>query len=375
MIYLDNAATTKPHLGSFERAKEYIFEKFYNPSALYNEGYNVQKEIKESRNYLLSTIADTLNYELVFTSCGTEADNLAIFSCAKRGNVVTTLGEHSAVFNAVNELKQRGIEVRFANLNQDGTVNMNHLISLIDDKTSLVSIIHVNNEVGAINDVNTIAKVIKLKSKNVLVHVDGVQAFGKIKFRISKDIDLYSVSAHKIGGIKGCGALIKRKSLSIKPQIIGGGQEMGLRSGTENVFAIKLFEYAAKNKFQTLESDYKYVEELNILMRNNIDNNIFKIISKKTSSPYILSVIALGVRGETIMHELNDNGVIVGTGSACSSNAKKRFSRVILACGIDESLADGVLRISFSVENTKEEVLQASKILNQIVKNRREIMQ
>ncbi len=374
MIYLDNAATAKPDEESVKLAEKYLFTDYYNPSALYAEGYNLHLELKNTRSKLLSYIADDNNFSLVFTSCGTEADNQAVFCGGRRGNVVTTLGEHSAVFSAVNELKQRGTEVRFAKLNSDGSVDIEHLLSLVDEKTSLVSLIHVNNETGAINDVNYIAEKIKLKNKYTIVHCDGVQAFGKLDFRLSANIDLYSVSAHKIGGIKGCGALIKRKSLVLKPYIYGGGQELGYRSGTENVFGIKCFEFASEKRYRNLKTYFEKVKNLNTIFRNKLDKNLFAIISPEDGSPYILTVIAYGVRGETILHEVDDKGLIIGTGSACSSNDKKRYSRIILACGIDEEKADGVLRISFSPENCEEEVNKAVEILNETVKNRREIM-
>ena len=374
MIYLDNAATTKPDADCLKRAEEYLLSKYYNPSALYAEGYNLHLELKRARNNVLSLIADEYNFSLVFTSCGTEADNQAVFCGAKRGNVVTTMGEHSAIYSAVNELKQRGIEVRFAELNSDGSVNCGSLLSLVDENTSLVSVIHVNNETGAVNDICAIAKSVKSKNGRTLFHSDGVQAFGKIAFRLSKDIDLYSVSAHKIGGIKGCGALFKRKNLAIKPFIYGGGQEQGLRSGTENVFGIKCFEFASLKKYENLGNAFENVKRLNETMRKRLDSGLFKILSSENSSPYILSVAATGLRGETVLHEADDSGLIIGTGSACSSNASKRYSRIILACGVEKETADGVLRISFSTENTVEEVEKAAEILNRIVKNRKQIM-
>ena len=202
MIYLDNAATSKPLMQCVENAEKYLLREYYNPSALYAEGYNLHLELKEARRKILSFIADESNFSLTFTSGGTEADNQAIFCGGKRGNIVTTLGEHSAVFSSAEELKQRGTEVRFANLNSDGSVNTEHLLSLIDDKTSLVSVIHVNNETGAINDIFKISEKVKNKNKYALFHSDGVQAFGKIAFKLTKNIDLYSVSAHKIGGLK-----------------------------------------------------------------------------------------------------------------------------------------------------------------------------
>ena len=374
MIYLDNAATTKPDAECFQKAKIYIDEIFYNPSALYAEGYNLHKELNATRAKLLNFVANDREFDLIFTSCGTEADNHAIFCGGKRGNVVTTSGEHSAIFSCANALKEKGIEVRFAALNKDGSVNAENLLSLIDENTSLVSVIHVNNETGAINDINGLAKQVKIKNKRALFHSDGVQAFGKIAFKLGKDIDLYSISAHKIGALKGVGALIKRKSVSIKPFIYGGGQENGLRSGTENVFGVKFMEFAAQKRYSNLTENLKKVQLLNNLMRDLLDNSLFDIVSGENSSPYILTVGAKGVRGETILHEVNDQGLIIGTGSACSSNEKKRYSRVILACGIGEDVADGILRISFSAENTEDEIRKAAEILNNTVKNRREIM-
>lgn len=375
MIYLDNAATTKPDEECLKKAEKYLYTDYYNPSAVYAGGYNLHKELASAKENIISTIADSENFGLIFTSCGTEADNQALFCGGKRGNVVTTLGEHSAIFAAANELKQRGLDVRFAPLNRDGSVNSDELLKLIDDKTSLVSVIHASNETGAINDINKIAAAVKAKNKYTLFHSDGVQAFGKFAFTLSRNIDLYSVSAHKIGGIKGCGALFKRKNLVLKPFIFGGGQESGLRSGTENVFAIKDFEFAALKRYAILDKAFAYVSELKKRLSDSLDKNVFRIISPANGSPYILTVSAVGLRGETLVHECDDKGLVIGNGAACSSNDKKRYSRVILACGQPESVADGVLRISFSPENSLEEVQKAAEILNFTAKNRKSIME
>lgn len=374
MIYLDNAATTKPDIRCLNLAEQYLIENYYNPSALYAEGYNLHKQLVKTRSDILNLIANDWDYQLVFTSCGTEADNQALFCGGKRGNVVTTAGEHSAVFNCASEFKERGIEVRVAPLNDDGKVNIQSLLGMIDDRTSLVSVIHVNNETGAINDVNGIAQAVKAINSRALFHSDGVQAFGKIPFKLTNDIDFYSISAHKIGGIKGCGALIKRKNIVIKPLIFGGGQEKGVRSGTENVFGIKDFEFAAVKKYNKIKENYNHVRVLHELLWDKLDKSLFTKISGENCSPYILCVAADGLRGETILHEVDDRGLIIGTGSACSSNEKNRYSRTILACGVSESLAGGVLRLSFSAETTKEEVVEAAKILNEIVTNRKAVM-
>ncbi len=369
MIYLDNAATTKPDWESCEKAQAYLTEKFYNPSALYREGHALQSELKKARSVLLSRVASETDFEAVFTSCGTEADNQAIFGFARRGNAITTLGEHSAVGVAFAELKNRGIcEPRFAPLRKDGSVDIEKLLALVDEKTSFVSVIHVNNETGTINDINQIVKAVKTKNPRVIFHSDGVQAYGKIPFRMAKEIDLYSVSAHKIGGLKGVGALIKRKSLVLPPYIIGGGQESGRRSGTENTFGIKQFEYAAEKKFSALKADYERILTYRERFWELLDKEIFLRLSPENGSPYILSVSALGLRGEILLHMANDRGVIVGTGSACSSNAKNRYSKVVLACGHDERTADGVLRVSFSSSTSEEDVEKGADVLNAVAK-------
>ncbi len=365
MIYLDNAATTKPSESAFRKAEAFALQQFYNPSALYKEGYALQSELKKARSALLCKVADESAFEWVFTSCGTESDNQAIFSFARRGNAVTSAGEHSAVSAAFTELKNRGVvETRIAPLTKDGKVDVEKLLSLVDDKTSFVSVMHVNNEIGAINDVNAIAKAVKAKNSRVIFHCDGVQAYGKIPFKLCKEIDLYSVSAHKIGGMKGVGGLIKRKSLVLPPYLIGGGQESGKRSGTENVFGIKQFEYAAEEKFATMKNDYARLKAYREKLWEGLDKDVFVRLSSMDGTPYILSVSAVGLRGEVLLHILNDKGVIVGTGSACSSNAKTRYSKVVLACGHDEKTADGVLRLSFSPQTTEEEIEQAIVILN-----------
>ncbi len=361
MIYLDNAATTAPDSEAVSAAIKYLQEQFYNPSALYGAGFAVHQAMEEARKNLLAKIAPD-GFEWIFTASGSEADNQALFSSARRGNLVTTEGEHAAVYRAAKELENRGIEVRFAKLRADGSVDSDDLISKLDAKTSLVSVIHVNNETGAINDIAQISSKVKAYRPNIAFHSDGVQAFGKIPVVLPRTIDLYSVSAHKIGGIRGVGGLIKRKSFSLHPLIFGGGQENGLRSGTENTFAIKQFEFAAAHKFASLEQDLKRVRVWNERVRQGLNPEIFEILSSEGASPYILSVTARGLRGEVLLHMLDDAGIQVGTGSACSS--KNRYSRVMLACGLDECRADGVLRLSFSARQKDQEIEEALQAMN-----------
>ena len=367
MIYLDNAATTKPNKSAFDRATEFVTEKFYNPSAKYEEGYALQGELKKARSVLLSGIADENAFEVVFTSCGTESDNQAVFVFARRGNAVTTQGEHSAISAPFAELKNRGVaEPRYAPLQKDGKVDIEKLLALIDDKTSFVSVMHVSNETGAINDINAIAKRVKQKNPRVIFHSDGVQAYGKIPFKLAKEVDLYSVSAHKIGGLKGVGALIKRKNLVLSPYVHGGGQESGKRSGTENVFGIMQFAYAYEEKRQALIENSEKLLSYREKLWDLLDKDIYTRLSPLDGTPYILTLSAVGLRGEILLHMARDKGLLIGTGSACSSNSKMRYNKVILACGYDEKTADGGIRLSFSTDTTEEEIISSANILNEI---------
>lgn len=366
MLYFDNAATTMPSKLALEKASKFNNQDFFNPSALYSGGLSCAREVKTAKENILKNLCAT-GFELIFTSCGSESDNMAIFCSVKRGAYLTDKGEHSAVYKSFLEHKNRGQTVYFAGLNKDGTVDVSQLIEIVkNNKIDFVSIVHVNNETGGINDVNAIAKAVKSINKKIVFHVDGVQAYGKIPYKLSQDIDLYSISAHKINALKGVGALIKKKELNVAPLIFGGGQENGYRSGTENVFGIKVFEYASLEKYKHLLDNYQKVKDLNNIFINGLDKELFTFISNENCSPYILTVSARGLRGEIIMHALESQGVIIGNGSACSS--KNRFSRVIEACGYDASVLDGVVRISFSPNNTEKECLDAVQIINETVK-------
>ncbi len=366
MIYFDNAATTRPDADALRKAAEFTTELYFNPSAKYGGGFAVSQKLSGMRESLLRTLGGTGRYDLIFTSCGTEADAQAIFSCGRRGNVVTTEGEHAAVYAACTELKNRGVEPRFAPLERDGSVSPERIASLVDEKTSLVAVVHVNNETGAVNDIAAIARAVKARDPRTVFLSDGVQAYGKLPFFLPHEIDLYAVSAHKIGGLKGTGALFKRKGLSLHPLIFGGGQESGLRSGTENTFGIAAFAYAAEKKFLTVKEDFGRLLSYRERLFSLLDPSIFLRLSPENGSPYILTVSAVGMRGEVLQRMLWDRGLCVGTGSACSS--KSRFSRVMTACGYKENVLDGVLRMSFSPDTTEEEIDSSAEILNSVAK-------
>ena len=363
MIYLDSAATTRPDPQATARAGLFLRECYFNPSSLYQGGDWARAELKKLRESLISHAADPFDFDLIFTAGGSEADNMAVLGCGRRGNVVTTAGEHSAVYRTVQELKNRGVEPRIAPLRSDGCVDAEALLALVDDRTSLVSVIHVGNETGAVNPVQEIAKRVKEKNPRTVFHSDGVQAFGKIPVRLTKDIDLYSTSAHKIGGLKGTGALFRNKKLQTLPTFVyGGGQEGGLRSGTENTFGIACYAYAAEGQFSRFEELRKHVRSLRETLWNALNREIFTRISPEDGSPFILTVAAKGRRGAVMQQQLSQEGIYVGTGSACSS--KRPFSRIIEACGYGEEVLHGVIRLSFSRETTEEEVLFCAAALN-----------
>lgn len=360
IIYLDNAATTKCDEEKLALATKYYNDYYFNPSSLYSGGRKVSGDINSFKNALLGK---NRFRKVILTSCGTESDNTAIFGFSKRGNIVTSLGEHSAVYNPFMKVKEKGIEVRFAKLTEGGFVDIDDLLSKIDNNTCFVSIVHVNNETGAINPINQIADRVKQINKNIIFHSDGVQAFGKIDYLLGDNVDLYSVSAHKIGGLKGTGALICKQNLNIPAFILGGGQENGVRSGTENVLGLKLFADVYTERLENMKKNLEHVQSLKQIVIDNIDKTLFKVLSPiENASPYIVSVSALGLRGAVLQNMLDDEGIVVGTGSACSS--KKPYSRIISSFTNDPKILNGVVRLSFAPYTTYEEVKFAVDRLN-----------
>ena len=361
IIYLDNAATTKPCQIALKNNQIYNDCEYFNPSAVYKQGLNAKQALTDAKNNIINCFSK--DFDLIFTSCGSESDNMAIFSYSNRGNIVTSLGEHSAVYAPLVELKNKGYDSRFAKINSDGTVDISDLLSKIDKNTVLVSIMHVNNETGGINNVNEIAKLCKEINPRLIFHVDGVQAFGKIPFKPSQNIDLYSVSAHKINGLKGVGGLFKNKKIkNLKPLIYGGGQENGLRSGTENIFGIKIFETVTLDKYSKIKENYQIMQDKKQEFLSKIDSDLFTIISTENCSPYIISLSAVGLKGEVLLHKLEEDGIIIGTGSACSS--RNQYSRVLKEAGFGANVLDGVVRISFDINITSEQINYVTQKLN-----------
>lgn len=364
MIYLDNAATTRV----YEKANRILFEsgdKFYfNASALYAEAAEADRAITAARRKL-SDILRAGGGEIYFTSGGTESDNTALFGAkkAKGSRIIVSEGEHDAVINPAKQLAQQGYDVVFAPIKPDGGVDEEAFSKLLTPNTSLVSVMHVSNETGAVNDIARLVRMTKSVSPKALFHSDGVQAFGKIKVDLrALGADMYSLSGHKIHAPKGIGALYVASGASVKPLLFGGGQELGFRSGTENTPMIAAFAAAAEESEEKLEENYSkkrgLIEHLAKLLTNELGEEVRLVTDLSSSAPHILTVAFRGVRGEVLAHELEKDGILVGIGSACSSHRESRFKKLL---GLPREFADGIVRFSVSEFNTDEEMVFAAK--------------
>ena len=368
MIFLDNASTTKLS----KRAKNELIEgaeNFINPSASYSAGLDNKKIIEDAKKIILQTLKVQYKENLIFTASATEANNLAVFGSARAGKeqYLFSAGEHLCVHNCAEELKNRGYNVKFIPLTEDGVIDFQIFEEMLKEPTAFVSCLHVSNETGAINDIEKISNLTKSKWPNAIFHSDGVQAFGKIDVNLSKlkNVDLYTISAHKINGPKGIGALYVKNKNKLKTLIFGGGQEYNLRSGTENLPSICAFREAALERCENLKNNLEKVQKLNRIFRAEIEKHSLTDInfnSAQVNSPYILNISFVGIKGETLVRMCDDDGLLVGTGSACSSK-KTTLNRILLAMGKTKAETEGAIRVSFSHENTEDEVVRAAEIL------------
>ena len=370
MIYLDNAATTKPYLESLEIFNKINAERYFNPSASYSVAFDLQRDLNSIKQEIIKCLGGEENDKIIFTSGATESNNLAIFgSCTnKKKKYLFSIGEHPSVYNCACDLKNKGYDVDFIPLQRNGEIDYDIFESMCDENVCFISIMLVNNETGAINNLNKIANIINLKAKDAVFHVDAVQGFCKVKFSVSNSrVNLCSISAHKIGGIKGIGALYISNKTKIKNINFGGGQEYGIRSGTVNPAAIYSFAKSIEISFKNLEKNLSNVSLLKQSLIENIEtkNIKIKVVSKENCSPYVTSLLVLGNRGETVMRCLSSKNIMVGTGSACSSS--KVGNRVLENMSYSKSQIIGAIRISFFVDNTLEEVETFVKEVKQII--------
>ena len=379
-VYADNAATTPVSQTVLNAMLPYYTEKYGNPSSLYAVGREAKKALEEARANVANHLGALPN-EIFFTSGGSEADNWAIkgiaYELAKKGkkHIITSKFEHHAVLHTTEALEKEGFEVTYLPVGKDGKISLENLKNAIKKETILVSVMHVNNEIGTIQPIEEIGKYLKSLDEKVYFHVDGVQSYAKIKFRPSRyNIDFMSVSGHKLHGPKGIGFMYVKENNRIKPLLTGGGQEIGIRSGTENVPGIYGIGEAVRILNQDLEGTIDKIRGLRDLLKEEILANIdnVKINSPEDGVCHVLNVSFRGVRGEVLLHYLEQKEIYVSTGSACSS--KKKGSHVLNAIGLTPDEIEGAIRFSLSDLNTKEEIMQTVEVLKESVSDLRMII-
>ncbi len=370
MIYLDNAATTPPIDQAIAAATRCMRENFGNPSSLHELGRAAENELTKSRTAILKALDS--DGDLYFTSGGTESNNLAIIGAANRmrtrQRIITSASEHASVLNTFKHLENLGFNVVYLPVDQFGGIDLDALEYVANDDVQLISIAHVNNETGAINPIKAVRDVISRKCPNALLHIDCVQSFCKLPIPLDA-IDLASISAHKIHGIKGAGALYAAKGVKLAPIVHGGNQQKGIRSGTENVPAIAALGEACSILAPNMQQNYAHVSTLRDIFLSTITKHPnIKKISGSDCSPYIISFSAVGKKAEVLLHMLEQRGIYVSTGSACSSNSSKR-NHALLATGLSPTEVDGSLRVSFNPYITQEQAAEAANAVVQAINN------
>ena len=360
MIYLDNSATTRP-LGEAVAAVKHCFEEeYYNPSSAYGPAVRVERSVNDARARLAQAMG-VAPAEIVYTSGATESNNMAVIATQlarhTRGTLITTKIEHPSVFEVFRFVEKQGYTVHYLDVDEDGTVRMDALEAALSQSTALVSIMHVNNETGAVNDIAQAFALIKARAPQAQFHVDGVQAFCKVPFS-RVPCDLYSISAHKFHGPKGVGALYVRQNTPFFGGFIGGGQERGIRSGTTNTPGILGMD-AALAAYRNNQAEWVSAMRINKLRLaeyiRQMPDTVINGPSPENGAPHILNASFMGVRGEVLLHALEERGILVSTGSACSAH-KAGKNRVLSAMGVMGPRQEGALRFSFCPFNTAAEM-------------------
>lgn len=374
--YFDNAATTAMCEAAVE-AYEKAFKTYANPSSVHGAGIEAEKLLSASRKKLLSVLCGTGKGTVVFTGCGTESNALALFGTAyakksnEKKNIIISDSEHPSVYNAANELKERGFEVRQIKTGS-GKIDPSELAALTDENTFLISIMTVNNETGAVYDIKELCSSAKEKNPRVIFHTDATQAFMKVETDVSvTGVDMMTVSAHKIGGPKGVGALyISNKlisSRSICPVLYGGGQEDGLRSGTENTAGIAAFAAAAEFEKANFTEDTAKIKELSRYITAGLEKIGVRVNRPVNAVPHIISATLPNIKSEVMLRFLSAKGIYISSGSACSSH-HPGISRSLMAFGIPAKEADCTVRISLWRDNSIDEAELLIKNMEEGVK-------
>lgn len=377
-VYLDNSATTQVFPQVAQLMTKVMCEDYGNPSSMHRKGVEAEKYIRYARE-TLAKLLKVSDKEIIFTSGGTESDNMAIIGCAMANNrrgrhLITTRIEHPAVLQTMHYLESQGFRVTYLPVDKSGRVRIEDLRNAITPETILVSMMYVNNEIGSLQPIEEAGALIKKMNPNILFHVDAVQGFGKFKIYPKKmNIDLLSVSSHKIHGPKGIGFLYVGERVKILPITYGGGQQKNMRSGTENVPGIAGMTMAAEIMYEHLEEDVNKLYELKeyfiqgvTRMENVQINGLTPEGDLRNTAPHVVSVSIGGVRSEVLLHALEDKGIYISAGSACASN-KPQTSETLKAIGLQREYWDSTIRFSFSVFTTKEEIDYTLQVLYDLI--------
>lgn len=368
--YLDNSATTVCEPEVVKKVVQMMSETYGNPSAMHNKGVEAENYIKEAKEIIAKTMK-VQEKEIIFTSGGTESNNLAIMGCAAANHrmgkhLITTKIEHPSVGNVMKHMEEKGYEVTYLPVDEHGIVKLDKLKEALRPDTMLVSVMYVNNEIGALQPIEEIGKMVKANNPATLFHVDAIQGYGKYRiFPKKMGIDLLSVSGHKIHGPKGIGFLYCDSKVKIKPIIFGGGQQKDLRSGTENVPGIVGLGEAAKEIYTDFEEKINHLYEIKeyfIEEIAKIEGTKINGLTGRESAPHVVSVSFPGIRSEVLLHSLEEREVYASAGSACSSN-KPAVSATLKAINVPKEHLDSTLRFSFSVHTTKEEIDYCMEVL------------
>lgn len=370
-VYLDNSATTRPYRCVCEKVADVMRNNYGNPSSLHRRGIAAEKELKAAK----SMIADTLGVradEIFFTSGGTESNNMAIMGVcdAARGrHIISTPVEHPATLNTLGALEDMGYRVSYVPVDSDGRVVLSEFEDMITSDTVLVTAMLVNNEIGSLQPISKMAEILRSKNPNAYLHVDAVQGYCKVPCTAKGlGADLISISGHKIHGPKGVGALYIKKGTRLAPIIFGGGQQGGLRPGTENVPGIAGLGVAAARCHMKMRDSVPRMNALRNRLKNGICANIdnVRVNTPEICAPHILNISFAGVRSEVVLHSLENEGIYVSSGSACSSH-KKEPSYVLTTIGLDRELIDGSIRFSLSEFTCEEEIDRTVAALSAII--------
>lgn len=382
-IYLDNSATTKTDPRVLEEMARVAVHSFGNPSSLHRKGREAERILAVSRKVMADLLGVREN-EIIFTSGGTESNNLAVLGIARRyrrrGNhLITTAIEHSSILEPFQLLEKEGFDVTYLLPDSKGLVDPQTVLQALKPETTLVSIMHVNNEVGSLQPIAEISGLLKKKKAELLFHVDAVQSFGKVPLPPGlQGIDALSISAHKFHGPKGVGALYLKEGVMIEPLLLGGGHEKGLRPGTENTPGIAGMALASRQSFKNMKEKAAQLGEMKKMLISSLESRHpwIKINgprdNEKESAPHIVNISFSGLKGEIIVHALEEKGVYVSTGSACHSSDKGE-SHVLQAMGLGKPEREGAIRFSFSSQTQQEEVSLAAEIINEVISRLKEL--